>query len=182
MGPCCFLLPAVEVNVSNITPLAQNLTLNGQVVPGKYLLQPLLKIWGGKVRNLDGTEAPQEFDKSNQKLNYITKYFLIPGNFTPDSLVTYELPEDLDEGYYQINAVVSVVTDYPKLVALNGVTQIDQADLGDANIKGKSEALSFQVTNSSIIGIQNSLTTLSEISGSSSDKVIQVRASLLSFR
>jgi hypothetical protein len=160
--------------VSNIAPLAQNLTLNGLVVPGKYLLQPLVKIWGGKVRNLDGSEAPQEFDKNNQKLNYITKYFLIPGNYTADSIVTYELPEDLEEGYYQINAVVSVVTDYPKLVALNGLTQIDQADLNDATIKGKYEALSFQVTNNSLVGIQNSLTTLSEISGSSTDKVIQV--------
>ena len=176
------LLLAVELNMSNITPLARNLTLNGEPVPGKYLFRPLMKIWGGKVRNLDGTEAPQEYDQDQQKLNYISKHYLLPLNTTANSELTYGVDEDLDEGYYKVNVVMSVMTDYPKLVSLNGLTAINQSDASGENVQGKYEALAFQVTNGSEVGVQYSPTRLSEIKGSSADRIIQVRLWAMHFQ
>jgi hypothetical protein len=169
---CC--RSAVELNISSITPLAQNLTLNGAPVPNKYLFRPLMKIWGGKVRNLDGSEAPQEYDQNQQKLNYVSKYVLLPLNTTAESVLTYGFDEDLDEGYYKVNVVMSVLTEYPKLVALNGLTAINQSDASGENVQGMYEALAFQVTNGSEVGVQYSPTRLSEIKGSSPDRTIKV--------
>jgi hypothetical protein len=134
----------------------------------------MLKIWGGKVRNLDGSEAPQEYDQNQQKLNYVAKYYLVPANYTPDTVVTYQVADDLDEGYYQINVVVSLLTEFPKLVAFNGVTKINQTDATGEEVQDKYEALAFQVTNGSEVGVQYSPTRLSEIRASAADRTIQV--------
>jgi hypothetical protein len=110
----------VQLNLTNIAPLAVPLTKNGAPVPGKWLMQPLLKVYGQKVKELDGSESNQEFDESAQNQKFISKYFLIPANTTADDVLTFTIPEALEEGYYKLSAVLSAVTEFPTLVALSG--------------------------------------------------------------
>ena len=168
------LLLAVEFNLTNTYPLANNLSLDGVDLDGQYLFQPMLKVFGYKVRNLDGSEAAQEYDEKNQRINYVAQYYLLPLNMTADSLVHLDVPNDLDEGYYYINTVISVVSGFPELIALNGKTEINQTDFTGAEVNGKYEAIAMQIGNDTELGVQYTPTRLSQIKSKSSDTVIKV--------
>jgi hypothetical protein len=119
----------VQLNLTKIAPLAVPLTKNGAAVPGKWLMQPLLKVYGKKVKELDGSESNQEFDENAQNQNFIAKYFLIPTNTTSGDVLTFTIPEALEEGYYKLSADISAYTEFPTLVALSG----ECAAAGDAS-------------------------------------------------
>jgi hypothetical protein len=110
----------VQLNLTKIAPLAIPLTKNGVRVADKWLMQPLLKVYGKKVKELDGEESNQEFDENAQNQNFIAKYFLIPTNTTSGDVLTFTIPEALEEGYYKLSADISAYTEYPTLVALSG--------------------------------------------------------------
>jgi hypothetical protein len=123
----------VELNLTAVSPLAVPLTKAGAPVPDKWLLRPLLKVFGKKVKELDGTPSSQEYDGNAQNPNYIAKYFLLPTNATSADVFNYVLDQSLEEGYYQLSAVVSAMTDFPSLVALTGDwgSQLGRGCLGD---------------------------------------------------
>ena len=52
---------AVEFNLTNTYPPANNMSLDGVDLDGQYLFQPMLKVFGYKVRNLNGSEAESGF-------------------------------------------------------------------------------------------------------------------------
>lgn len=182
------------VNVTDISPPPVNLTSNGSSDPvdedKPLLLQPLVKVWGNKVRNMDGSPATEAFDAVASRdtgKNFFIKYAVI----TPDP----EHPEDeqppagssnadgtkatisvgggglkaesLDEGYYRVNAVVSLLTERPSLVHLNGLTQIQQHDEAGSEVTGKYEVKSQMVLQDALVGVQRSPTYLSAIKSTS---------------
>jgi hypothetical protein len=165
---------AVEFNLTNTYPLANNLSLDGVDVDGQYLFQPLLKVFGYKTRNLDGSEAVQEYDENNQRINYVAAYYLLPLNMTSDSVVRLFVANELAEGYYYINTVISVASDYKTLIALNGKTALNQSDHTGAQVNGKTEAIAKQIGNDTELGVQYSPTRLSQIKAKSSDTPIKV--------
>lgn len=60
-----------------------------------------------------------------------SKYIMLPTNMTEDDTFTYVMDQDyLDEGYYQLQAKLAMVTRFPKLVDLDGkglVVQVKEA-------------------------------------------------------
>jgi hypothetical protein len=64
--PC----PAVTLNISDVTPLPVELTLDSEPL-GKTLFRPLVKVWGGKVAELDGTPTePRNYDEVASRTQY----------------------------------------------------------------------------------------------------------------
>lgn len=100
------------VNVSSVSPLPVNITLNGEpVAEGANLLRPLVKVWGSKVTDLDGTSASVELDGSAQsEANYVAKYMPLSSAYAGEALA-FPLSEALQEGFYNLSASVSVACD-----------------------------------------------------------------------
>ena len=71
-------------------------------------------------------------------------YFPISSAYAGEPL-SYVLSDTLQEGYYEINSVVSVLTAYPELNSLIGLTQITQDDATGSEVKGLWEAAARQV-------------------------------------
>jgi len=68
--------PAVTLNISSVSPLPVNLTLDAQPVDAT-LFRPLVKVWGGKVAELDGTPTePRNYDEvaSRTQYNWVARW------------------------------------------------------------------------------------------------------------
>eukprot|EP00775_Hariotina_reticulata_P009796 gene9796-9954_t len=172
----------VTVNVSSVSPLAQNLTQNGStvVVAGEQqlLIQPVLHIWGALNTTLDGTVLDQlEYDEFNQPTNYINKYIFLPADLKPTDTLTITLDDgklqsgELEEGYYRLFAKISVMSKFPQLVDLQGKTAIAQTDITN----GYTEYMAMQLVNGSdpavpMVPLQLN-TTQASIAAISSNKI-----------
>ncbi|KIY98911.1 hypothetical protein MNEG_9051 [Monoraphidium neglectum] len=160
------------VNISSASPLPVNITFNGApVAEGANLLRPLVKVWGSKVTELDGTDASVALDGSaTPEANYITRYFPLASSYAGETL-SYPLSELLQEGFYNISASVSLLTAYPLLTDLVGLNMIQQTDEPgvSAGVSGLYEAATLMVHDGALVGVQKSstLTTLSQISSPS---------------
>lgn len=188
----CDASSGLIVNVTDITPPPLNLTSNGsaEALDGaQLLLQPLIKVWGKKVRNIDGTPSDGGYDQGAQQgATSFIKYKAVPppaaapveeegdnGNGTATSGgASISIPIDeagkrMDEGYFRVSAVVSLLTEVPSLVDLNGLTQIKQRDQAsqEGSVSGKWEAKSNMVLDDVLVGVQRSNTTLSAITSAS---------------
>ncbi|KIY95900.1 hypothetical protein MNEG_12061 [Monoraphidium neglectum] len=159
------------LNISNITPLPVNVSLNDKPLPAN-LFRPLIKMWGGKVSELDGSPSGNAYDElsSRSEANYIAKFFPIASSYAGEKL-SFPLSEKLQEGYYEVSAVISIVTQYPALTNLTGLNQITQDDESGTSSKvtGLFEAASRMIHNATLVGVQknSTLTTLSAISSAS---------------
>eukprot|EP00878_Enallax_costatus_P028568 GHUV01030865.1.p1 GENE.GHUV01030865.1~~GHUV01030865.1.p1 ORF type:complete len:509 (+),score=149.61 GHUV01030865.1:466-1992(+) len=163
------------VNVSNIFPLVQNLTQNGESVKvdGKQqlLFRPVIHLFGRKNRTLAGEVIKDiEYDSMNNPINFINKYLVLPTNLTSTDTLSIQLDEDqLDEGYYKLSAKVALVSQFPSLIDLEGENPIVQTDSYGEDVRGFTEALGVTVVNeTSMVGVQKSKTTISQIT---SDKI-----------
>ncbi|GBF95902.1 hypothetical protein Rsub_08493 [Raphidocelis subcapitata] len=160
----------LTLNISDITPLPVNLTLDNAPMDAS-LFRPLVKVYGGKVAELDGTPTePRNYDEvaSRNQYNWVARYFPISPSYEGGEL-SFVLSDTLQEGYYEVNSVVSVVTAYPNLTSLAGLTQITQDDVSGAEVKGMWEAAARQIHTKTIVGVQkgSTPTTLSAISSAS---------------
>ncbi|GBF90081.1 hypothetical protein Rsub_02789 [Raphidocelis subcapitata] len=168
------------LNISSISPLPVNITMYDEPLPAN-LFRPLIKMWGGKVSELDGSPAGEAYDElsSRSEANYIAKYFPISPGYQGGPL-SFPLSDKLQEGYYEVSAVVSVITGFPALTNLTGLNQITQDDASGVNsgVTGMYEAASRLIHNATLVGVQknSTLTTLSAISSSSHAKGKPVEA------
>ncbi|KAI8470461.1 MAG: hypothetical protein J3K34DRAFT_420580 [Monoraphidium minutum] len=159
------------LNISNISPLPVNLSSDATPMNAN-LFRPLIKMWGGKVSELDGTPSGDGYDELNSRseANYIAKFFPIASSYEGEPL-SFPLSDKLQEGYYEVSAVISIVTQYPALTNLTGLNQITQDDESgtSSNVTGLYEAASRLIHNATLVGVQknSTLTTLSAISSSS---------------
>ena len=115
--------------MTDVTPAAVPLSLNGQVIPDKYLFRPVMKFSANKVWDLQDSSsscAVQMADAPDYKQpqNTTTWFFLLPVNNTAGDPVNFQLPTFLNEGFYRIFAELSLVTEYPTLIGLNGVKKV----------------------------------------------------------
>jgi hypothetical protein len=95
-------------------------------------------------------------------------YFPISSAYTGEPL-SYTLSDTLQEGYYEVNSVVSVMTAFPQLASLTGLAPIKQDDVSGTEVAGQYEAAARQLHYKTIVGVQkgSTPTTLSAISSSS---------------
>eukprot|EP00775_Hariotina_reticulata_P009794 gene9794-9952_t len=168
------------LNISNIHPLVQNLTQNGSnvVVNGQQqlLLRPMIHLFGHKNKSLDGTVLRElEFDRLNNPINFINKYIMLPTNLTAEDTFTFVMDQDyLDEGYYQLQAKLAMVTKFPNLVDLDGKGLVVQNDAYGEDVRGYSEYLGVTLVNETeLVGVQRSKTTMSEIVSDKTGQPIQ---------
>jgi hypothetical protein len=152
-----------------VSPLPVNITLNGAPVAGDAnLVRPLIKVWGGKIKELDGTPSSELYDESaaHNQATWISKYLPLPSSYAGEPL-SFPLSEQLQEGYYNVSSTVSLLTAYPSLVDLVGVNQITQDDESgvSSGVTGLWEAATLQVDDHVQIGVQKASTptTLSAI-------------------
>jgi len=161
--------PPVTLNISNISPLPVNISYFDEPLP-QNLFRPLIKLWGNKVTELDGTASGHGYDENHNEANYMAKYFPINSSYSGQEL-SFPLSDKLQEGYYEVSAVISIVTGFPALTNLTGLNQITQNDESgtSSSVTGLSEAASRMIHNNTIVGVQKSSTptTLSAISSSS---------------
>jgi hypothetical protein len=169
----------VTVNVSDANPLPVNVSLNGTPLSsGTNLLRPLIKVWGAKVMELDGTPSAEGYDQSSQSdATWLTKYLPLDSSYAGER-VSFLLPGALQEGYYNLSAAVSLITAYPTLVDLVGLNQItqDDAPATDAGVSGMYEAATWVLIDHALVGVQKASTptTLSAISCSNQASVTKV--------
>ena len=162
------------LNVSDITPLPVNVSVFDQPTDAN-LFRPLIKLWGGKVSELDGTPSTNAYDEatSRSEANYLTKFIPVPASYAGEAL-SFPLSDKLQEGYYTVSAVVSVVTEHPALTNLTGLNKITQSDKSGTapKVTGLYEAASRMVHNATRVGVQKASTptTLSAISSTSHGK------------
>lgn len=70
-----------------------------------------------------------EYDSMNNPINFINKYLVLPANLTSTDTFSVQLDEDqLDEGYYKLSAKVSLVSQFPDLIDLEGENPIVQVN------------------------------------------------------
>jgi hypothetical protein len=174
--------PPVTVNVSDVTPLPVNVSLNGVPLPsGANLLRPLIKVWGGKVAELDGTPSTEGYDElaSHSEATWLAKYLPLDSSYS-GGLVSFPVSDALQEGYYNVSATVSLITGYPSLVDLVGLNQITQDDetATGAGVSGTYEAATSVVIDHALVGVQKASTptTLSAISCANQASVTKVTA------
>jgi hypothetical protein len=165
--------PLVTVNVSRISPGPVNLTLNGAAVPGAApLLRPLVKVFGSKTAELDGTPSSKAYDKvaAHSASTWISKYIPLAadGAYNAEQVLSFPLSSDLEEGYYTVSSTISLITSYPQLTDLTGLNQITQDDESgtSSGVTGLWEAATWQIHNGTVIGVQklSTPTTLGTIS------------------
>lgn len=168
------------VNVTNVYPLLQNLTQNGEnvKVDGKQqlLFRPVIHLFGRKNRTLDGEVIKEiEYDSMNNPINFINKYLVLPADLNSTDTLSIQLDEDqLDEGYYKLSAKVALVSQYPYLIDLEGENPIVQTDSYGEDVRGFTEALGVTVVNeTSMVGVQKSKTTISQITSDKINRSIQ---------
>ncbi|KAF6263487.1 hypothetical protein COO60DRAFT_412512 [Scenedesmus sp. NREL 46B-D3] len=168
------------VNISSIAPLPQRLSQNGSdvVVNGKQamLLRPIIHLFGRKNRTMNGEVIKElEYDTMNNPINFINRYIMLPSNATSADTFSFVLDEDqLDEGYYQLSAKIALVSQFPDLVDLDGRTNIIQADSYGEDVRGFVEYSGVTVINeTSMVGVQKSKTTLSQITSDKFNTNIQ---------
>ena len=97
--PCVL---AGRVNISEVSPLPVNLTLNGAPVTGNLpLLRPLVKVFGSKIAELDGTPSSSAYDvnAAQDEATWISKYLVLPASYAGEPL-SLEVSDQLQEGYY----------------------------------------------------------------------------------
>lgn len=159
------------VNVSDIYPLAQNLSQNGSAIKvdgnQEMLFRPVIHLFGNKNKSLDGSVIRElEYDNQNNPVNFINKYIVLPKNFSADDMLSFVLDQDqLDEGYYKLSAKIAMITQYPDIVELEGENRIVQADAYGEDVRGFTEFMGVTVVNeTTMVGVQKSKTTISEIS------------------
>lgn len=101
----------------------------------------------------------------------------MPASYAGEPL-SLKLSDTLQEGYYEISSVVSVMTEYPQLASLIGLNQIVQDDASGKDVVGKFEAAARQVHTKARVGVQkgSTKTTLSAISSPSHPRGKRVRA------
>jgi hypothetical protein len=119
----------VEINITDATPAAVPLSINGQILPEKFLFRPLMKFSASKVWDLQDSSSSCAAQMANaseakQPHSNTTWFFLLPLNSTVGEPVNFQLPTFLDEGYYRISAELSLVTEYPTLIGLTGVENL----------------------------------------------------------
>ena len=92
----------------SVSPLPVNVTLNGAPVgDGANLLRPMIKVWGSKTSELDGTPASTELDGSEvSEANYISKYLPLSPAYGGETL-SFPFSNELQDGFYNISATVS---------------------------------------------------------------------------
>jgi len=139
-------------------------------------------MWGNKVSELDGTPSGSNYDEiqARNEANYLAKFLPINASYEAGQHLSFPLSDKLQEGYYEVSAVISVVTGFPALTNLTGLNRITQADESGASSKvtGLFEAASRLIHNNTRVGVQknSTLTTLSAISSSSHAKGRPVEA------
>jgi hypothetical protein len=155
--------------VSAVSPLPVNVTRDGAPVgAGANLLRPLIKVWGGKTKELDGTPSSELYDESaaHSQETWISKYLLLPSSYAGETL-SFPLSGGLQEGYYNVSSTVSLITAYPSLVSLVGLNQITQDDESgvSSGVTGLWEAATLQLHDHVQVGVQKASTptTLSAI-------------------
>jgi hypothetical protein len=170
--------PPVTVNISDITPLPVNVSRYDDPLSAN-LFRPLIKMWGNKVSELDGTPSGSGYDEDKVDANYLAEFFPVSAGYKGERL-SFPLSDRLQEGYYAMSAVVSVATAYPALTNLTGINKITQSDESGlaSNVTGLYEAASRLIHNNTLVGVQknSTLTTLSAISSSSHAKGRPVEA------
>jgi hypothetical protein len=183
----------LHVNVSDVTPLPVNITLNGAGAPiggGVSLLRPLIKVWGGKVAELDGTPSGIAYDsvEARDAAVWISAYLPLPASYAGEP-ASFPLGGPsvgngggslLQEGVYNVSATVSLVTGHPQLVNLTGLNQITQDDAPgvSAGVTGMYEAAGRQVYDGVLVGVPRATppTTLSALACTSHSSASRVAA------
>lgn len=159
----------VTVNVSSFTPLPVNVTLNGAPIgDGAPLVRPLVKVFGARIAALDGTPADTAYDAAAQSgEGWVSKFVALPASYDGGA-VSVPLSAALAEGYYNLTAVASVVTAFPRLVDAAGLNRIEQSDAtgAEAGVSGLYEAATAVLFEGKVVGLQRASTptTLSAIS------------------
>lgn len=127
-------------------------------------MRPLVKVFGRRVAGLDGTPAPEDdgYDASAEGgagQNWVSKFVALPSDYSGGG-VSVALSPDLAEGVYNLSAVASLVTAYPRLVNLSGLNQIEQEDAtgAEAGVSGLHEAATRVLFEGSLVGLQRAST------------------------
>lgn len=78
-------------------------------------------------------------------------------------------------GYYKLSAKIAMMTRFPDLVELEGENRIVQADAYGEDVRGFTEFLGVTIVNeTTMVGVQKSKTTISEISSDRDGQAIEV--------
>lgn len=79
-------------------------------------------------------------------------------------------------GYYKLSAKIAMMTRFPDLVELEGENRIVQADAYGEDVRGFTEFLGVTIVNeTSMVGVQRSKTTISQINSDRDGQAIEVR-------
>lgn len=121
------------VNVTDVSPLPVNVSLDG--APVGVLLRPLIKVWGGKTAALDGTPSDAAYDAAVERSleTWISKFLPLPASYGGEAL-SFAVGDALQEGYYNVSATVSLISDYPRLINLTGARRRAPMRLGACNL------------------------------------------------
>jgi len=168
--------------VSSAAPLPVSVKLNGAPITGAPpLLRPLIKVWGGKVAELDGSTSSRAYDEvaARSEATWVSKYIPLGADYAGGPL-SFTMSSELQEGWYNLSSTVSLVTGYPGLVNLTGLNEIQQDDESgtSSGVTGMFEAATWQVHDHVLVGVQkaSTLTTLSAISCTSHTEDEAVKA------